>query len=76
MKKLILLVIAVVLFACQPSFASKKGEVTFGVDKILMYSLRNSISYIDGQKMATKIENGIRVPVKGKKLSKVRDPDT
>jgi hypothetical protein len=68
MKKVFLLAVATVLFACSLSFASKNGEFTFGVDKILTYSLRNSINYVDGQKVATKIENGRVVPIKEEKV--------
>jgi hypothetical protein len=77
MKKIFLLVVAAVLFAYQSSFASKKGEFTFGVDKILTYSLRNSINYVDGQKVATKIENGRVVPIKEDKVIERKvDPGT
>jgi hypothetical protein len=50
MKKVFLLAVATVFFACQSSFASKKGEFTFGVDKILSHGLKNSINYTDGKK--------------------------
>jgi hypothetical protein len=50
MKKVFLLGVATILFACQTSFASKNGEFTFGIDKILAYSLKNSINYSDGKK--------------------------
>ncbi|MDR1244922.1 MAG: hypothetical protein LBJ98_02970 [Endomicrobium sp.] len=50
MKKVFLLGVATVLFACQLSFASKNGEFTFGIDKILSHGLKNSINYSDGKK--------------------------
>ena len=68
MKKVFLLAVATVLFACQTSFASKSGEFTFWVDKILTYRLVNSIDYVDGQKVATKMENGKMVPIKEDKV--------
>jgi hypothetical protein len=75
LKKVILLAVATAIFACQTSFASKKGEFTFGVDKILTYRLRNSINYVDGQKVATKIENGRVVPIKEDKVTRTVAPD-
>jgi hypothetical protein len=33
MKKVFLLAVAIVLFPCSLSFASKKSEFTFGIDK-------------------------------------------
>jgi hypothetical protein len=50
MKKIFLFAVATALFACQLSFASKKSEFTFGIDKILTYGLKNSINYSDGKK--------------------------
>jgi hypothetical protein len=50
MKRTFIFVLIVVLFACQSSFASKKSEFKFGVDKILTYSLENSVNYTDGKK--------------------------
>jgi hypothetical protein len=77
MKKVFLLTVAV-LFACSLSFAStsKKSEFTFGIDKMLAYKLRNSINYVDGQKVATKMENGKMVPVKEKKKTRTVNPET
>jgi hypothetical protein len=75
MKKVFLFAVATTLFACQPSFASKNGEFTFGVDKILTYRLQNSIDYVDGQKVATKIENGRVVPIKEDKVIRTVNPD-
>jgi hypothetical protein len=69
MKKVFLLGLATLIFAYQTSFASKKGEFTFGVDKILTYRLINFfVDYADGQKVATKIENGRVVPIKEDKV--------
>jgi uncharacterized protein YxeA len=50
MKKAFMFVLTVVLFVCQSSFAFTKSEFTFGIDKILTYSLKNSINYTDGKK--------------------------
>jgi hypothetical protein len=50
MKKVFLLGVATVIFACQTLFASKMSEFTFGVDRILAYSLKNSINYSNGKK--------------------------
>ncbi|MDR1087650.1 MAG: hypothetical protein LBL16_05425 [Endomicrobium sp.] len=55
--------------------ASKNGEFTFGVDKILTYSLRNSINYVDGKKVATKIENSRVVPIKEEKAIRTVAPN-
>ena len=68
MKKGFVLVLVSLFFACQASFASKKSEFTFGIDKILTYRLINSVNYVDGQKVATKIENGKVVPIKEDKV--------
>jgi hypothetical protein len=75
MKKAFIVALVAVLFACSLSFASKKGELTFGIDKILTYTLRNSINYVDGQKVATKIENGREVPIKEDKAIRIVTPD-
>jgi hypothetical protein len=67
-----------IVFVYQPSVASKNGEFTFGIDKILTYTLRNSINYVDGQKVATKIENienGRVFPIKEDKLIRTVDSD-
>jgi hypothetical protein len=55
--------------------ASKNGEFTFGIDKILTHTLRNSINYVDGQKVATKIENGRVVPIKEDKVIRTVNHD-
>jgi hypothetical protein len=75
MKKVFLFAVATALFACQSSFASKNGEFTFGIDKIFTYTLRNSINYVDGQKVATKIENDRVVPIKEDKVIRIVAPD-
>jgi hypothetical protein len=75
MKKVFMFALVMIVFVYQPSFASKNGEFTFGVDKILTYRLQNSIDYVDGQKVATKIENGRMVPIKEDKVIRTVSPD-
>jgi hypothetical protein len=70
MKKVFMFALTAVLFACSLSFAAKKSEFTFGLDKVLAYKLENAIDYVDGKKVATKIENGKVIPIKEEKVTK------
>ncbi|MDR2818209.1 MAG: hypothetical protein LBB37_02055 [Endomicrobium sp.] len=40
----------------------------------MTHTLRNSINYVDGQKVATKIENARVVPIKEDKVTRIVDP--
>jgi hypothetical protein len=71
MKKVFLLGVATLIFAYQASFASKNGEFTFGIDKILAYQLNNSIDYVDGKKVETK-RTTTKINGKEKEIEEVR----
>ena len=74
MKKVFLLAVATLIFACQTSFASKNGEFTFGIDKILSYGLKNSINYSDEKKDIIK-KNTIRGKSKEREVEFVEKVD-
>ena len=43
MKKVFLLAVATLIFACQTSFASKNGEFTFGVERVIGFDIKNKL---------------------------------
>jgi hypothetical protein len=54
MKKVFMFALLTIVFTYQSLFASKNGEFTFGIDKILTYGLKNSINYSDGKRIKLK----------------------
>jgi hypothetical protein len=75
MKKVFMLALATVFFACSLSFATKKSEFSFGVDRVLAIKLQNSIDYVDGKKIATEMKDGKMVPIKVENVTKTTTPD-